>query len=70
MLRYLKKSPAVESLPHTSDRAINSANKQVEIEVDAHGLWKHQHSLTTHSDSDEMKTKIGRYGQKMAILML
>ena len=62
MLRYLKKSPAAESLPHTSDRAINSANKQVENELDAQGLRKRKHSLTTHSYSDEMKTKIGRYG--------
>ena len=61
MLRYLKKT-AEESLPHTLDRAINSANKQVEIELDAQGLWKRKHSLTTHSYSDEMKTKIGRYG--------
>ena len=59
MLRYLRKSPAAETLPHTSDRAINSANKQVEIELDDQGLRKR--SQTTHSYSDEMKTKIGRY---------
>ena len=57
MLRYLRKSPAAETLPHTSDRAINSANKQVEIELDAQGLRKRKRSPTT----DEMKTKIGRY---------
>ena len=62
MLRYLRKSPAAETLPHTSDRAINSSNKQVEIELDAQGLRKRKHSLTTHSYSGEMKTKIGRYG--------
>ena len=61
MLRYLRKSPAVETLPQTSDRAIDSANKQVEIELDAQGLRKWKHSPTTHSYSDEMKTKIGRY---------
>ena len=44
-----------------SDRGINSANKQVEIELDAQGLWKRKCSPTTHSYSDEMKTKIGRY---------
>ena len=54
--------PATESLPRTSDRAINSANKQVEIELDAQGLRKRKHSLITHSYSDEMKTKVGRYG--------
>ena len=63
MLCYLRKSPAAETLPHTSDRAINSANKQVEIELKAQGN-------ITHSYSDEMKTKIGRYGAKMEILML
>ena len=61
MLRYLRKSPAAETLPHMSDRAINSANKQVEIELDAQGLWKRKHFPTIHSYSDEMKTKIGRY---------
>ena len=61
MLRYLKKTPAAETLPHTSDKEINSANKQVEIELDAQGLWKRKHSPTTHSYSDEIKTKIGRY---------
>ena len=59
----LWKSPAAETLPHTSD--INSANKHVEIELEAQGLWKNNHSY-----SDEMKTKIGRYGAEMAILML
>ena len=56
MLRYLRKSPAAEILPHTSDRAISSANKQVEFELDAQGLRKWKRSPTTHSYSDEMKT--------------
>ena len=63
MLCYLRKSPAAETLPHMSDRAINSANKQVEIELKAKGN-------ITHSYSDEMKTKIRMYGAEMAILML
>ena len=62
MLCYMRKSPAAETLPHTSDRAINSANKL---------NWKLKaYEKITHNYSDKMKTKIGRYGAEMAILML
>ena len=61
MLRYLRKSPAAETSPHTMDRAINSAIKHVEIELDVQGLRKRKRSQTIHSYSDKMKTKIGRY---------